>query len=156
MTSLAVHRGQTPVQNKGNAKIYVDETFLRFSTTVIMIHGSFDNTNTRGFRSSRERLLRTTKSTIRKLLQKTTWGKIKFKLLFFRVSILIFSIFPSSIKIYRRCFPFYAQMRMMMMSQWLLFRTTAFFSSDYIIFYTTWGSTFNCGKKTLVELKRKL
>ena len=54
MTSLAVHRGQTPVQNKGNAKIYVDETFLRFSTTVIMVHGSFDNANTRGFRSSRD------------------------------------------------------------------------------------------------------
>ena len=54
MTSLAVHRGQTPVQNKGNAKIYVDETFLRFSTTVIMIHGSFDKANTRGFRSSRD------------------------------------------------------------------------------------------------------
>ena len=34
----------------------------------------------------------------------------------------------SSIKIYRRCFPFYAQLKiMMMMSQWLLFRTTAFF-----------------------------
>ena len=44
---------------------------------------------------------------------------------------------------------FYAQMKMMM-SQWLLFRTTAFFSSDHIIFYTTWGSTFNCGKKTLL------
>ena len=54
MTSLAVHRGQIPVQNKGNAKIYVGETFLRFSTTVIMIHGSFDKANTRGFRSSRD------------------------------------------------------------------------------------------------------
>ena len=49
-----------------------------------MIHGSFDNVNTRGFEGNGERLLRTTKSTIRKLLQKTTWGKIKFmsKLLF--------------------------------------------------------------------------
>ena len=88
MTSLAVHRGQTPVQNKGNAKIYVDETFLRFSTTVIMVHGSFDNANT--LREGIERLLRTTKSTIRKLLQKTTWGKIKFKLLFFK---FLFSFF---------------------------------------------------------------
>ena len=127
-----------------------------------MIHGSFDNVNTRGFEGNGERLLRTTKSTIRKLLQKTTWGKIKFmsKLLFLVLSffLLLFHVvlFPSSIKIYRRCFPFYAQMKMMMMSQWLLFRTTAFFSSDHIIFYTTWGSTFNCGKKTLVELKRKL
>ena len=51
---------------------------------MFMIHGSFDNVNTRGFEGNGERLLRTTKSTIRKLLQKTTWGKIKFmsKLLF--------------------------------------------------------------------------
>ena len=121
-----------------------------------MIHGSFDNVNTRGFEGNGERLLRTTKSTIRKLLQTIAWGKIKFmsKLLFcvWSFFLLLFHVvlFPSSIKIYRRCFPFYAQMKMMMMSQWLLFRTTAFFSSDHIIFYTTWGSTFNCGKKTLL------
>ena len=46
------------------------------------------------------------------------------------------SFFPSSIKIYRRGYrrvvlSFYAQMKMMM-SQWLLFHTTAFFGSNII------------------------
>ena len=59
---------------------------------------------------------------------------------------LSYSGVPSIIyqNIQEDAFLFYAQMKMMM-SQWLLFRTTAFFR-DHIIFYTTWGSTFNCGK----------